>query len=334
MPGLSLPVVTHVDLRTPTTLTVRLLPGQILADLTGDLSRLAEGMGVAAVRVRPFRHGWVHVLLLPADPLAVTIPHPRPVPDLERGVYLGKDEDGKSITADLATGAHMIVQGATGSGKSSFLYSVLGQVASTPGVRVTGSDPTGLLLAPWPSLELPGPALGTSDPAAHVAVLEGLVAEMDRRVALIPADHDSLPLGADHPAVLVVLEEYPGLLRLLDAVDSKGLGKRIRAAVARLLAEGRKAGLRVIIVAQRADASIIGGYERGQASHRLSFRVDSVDALRMLHPNATPDAAGDHSTALPGIALLSAPGMPLTRLRAPHVDYRTYTKTIRSAGTR
>jgi DNA segregation ATPase FtsK/SpoIIIE-like protein len=130
---------------------------------------------------------------------------------------------------------------------------------------------------------------------------------MDRRIAEMPPGHDSMPITPACPLLVVVGEEIPGLFRVL-GVANRDLEKRARALLARLVGEGRKAGIRVLLVAQRADANIIGGYERGQASHTISFRVDSMSALSMLHADADKAIAAEHSTAPPGVALLSASG--------------------------
>lgn len=47
-----------------------------------------------------------------------------------------------------------------------------------------------------------------------------------------------------------------------------------------MLAEGRKAGILCVLIAQRADASILGAYESGQASHRISFRAMALAIRR------------------------------------------------------
>lgn len=346
------PEVCHVHLGAggALTLTVRLLPGQLPADLAGAARRLAFGMGAAGVRVQPFRGGFVRVALLPADPLAGVVAPLPPVGSALDPLTLGVDETGEPVTLDLATAAHLVVQGATGSGKSVGLYSLLGQLADAPDVRVTGTDPTGLLLAPWVDrwADVPAPVLGTTDPLAYLLCLDGLVREMDRRIGALPAGRDSLPLGAvdivnrsvphqafgnalpdisGHPVILVVLEEHPGALRILDATDKK-LGAQYRALVSRLLAEGRKAGVRVVLLTQRADAAIIGAYERGQASHRVSYRVDSLDAVRMLHPDISPELAAGHANTPAGVALASVPGRPLLRMRSPLVSYEDYCRAV------
>jgi S-DNA-T family DNA segregation ATPase FtsK/SpoIIIE len=186
-----------------------------------------------------------------------------------------------------------------------------------------------LLLAPWARRwhDVPAPVLGTLDPSRYMFALDQVVQEMDRRIAAMPRGRDSVQLGPACPILLTILEEFPGVLRLVDGVDAR-LGKSVRALVGRLLAEGRKAGIRVVLITQRADAAIVGAYERGQASHRISFRVDSADGLRMLHPDLPVDAAAEHSTAPAGVALLTAPGVPLTRLRFPYRPYSDYVATV------
>lgn len=325
---ISVPDVVGVDLGTarPVVLTVRLLPGQLHTDVAAVGRRLAEGMGVAAVRVEPWRHGYVRVTLLAVDPLA-GVPAPRAA-SAGFPVDLGHGEDGRPVRVDLGSGAHVIVQGATRSGKSVGLYGVLGQLARVPHVEVTGCDPTGLLLAPWRvRTAVVAPSLGTVDPAAHVAVLEALTSTMDGRIRGIRRGADAVDLGERCPLLVVVLEEYPGLLRVLDGTD-KALGRFARAAVARLLSEGGKAGVRVVLVAQRAEAAVIGGFERGQASHRISFRVDTADAVKMLHPDVSPEVVAGHAVAPDGVALLTAPGVPLCRFRAPFTSYAEYLAVV------
>lgn len=322
------PRVVGFDMAGVVRLRVRLLPGMLPADLTGVARRLAEGMGVAGVRVVPAGIGYVTVTLLLDDPLRVTTTTVPPVGSALGPVALGVGEDGIAVTVDLAGSAHLIWQGTTGSGKSVGSYGFLSQLAHASDVRVTGSDVSGLLLGPWAGRDDHGPVvLGTGDPEAHVRLFEDAAAGMDKRILGIPGGRDAVVLGPHLPILLMVVEEYPGLLRLLEAVDRK-LAARARLALARLLAEGRKAGVRCLLIVQRAEAAVIGSYERGQASHRLSYRVDTAATIEMLHPGVPSDVAVEHATAPAGVALLTAPGQPLTRLRAPLCDYAEYCRRV------
>lgn len=333
-PVASTPTVTGVQLAGPLgaiVLTVRLLAGQLPADLMAVAARIAEGMGVAAVRVRSWRPGYVQVHLLAADPLAETVALDLDGPLDPDGVLVGVLEHGGALRVPPAELPHLMVQGETGSGKSTLLYGLLAQLARYPAVRIAGVDPSGITLRPFASTHHAGwQVLGLGDLAAVERQLVELVADMDARLAAMPADRDVLPVTEAHPVTVVVLEEYPALLRALDAADPKQ-GKRVRALVARLLAESRKVGLRVVLVAQRAEATIVGGAERAQCGGRLSFRVDGLDSLKLMHADGDGGLAAEHTSAPPGIALCSWPGAPLQRLRAPVLgEYRDYVNAVRN----
>lgn len=320
------PRLTHVVLGPPAVLTVALEPGQTVPDLRALARRLAPHLGARMLRVDPLGVGdHARLTLLATDPLATPLPlTPGP------GVLLGRVEDGTTLRVEPAELPHVIAQGATRSGKTRWLYGVLAQLAARPDVEVAGVDPSGLTLRPFIGTRHAGRQVcGLGDLHRVEAVLTDLVTEMDRRLSAMPAHLDVLPLGPTAPLLAVVLEEYPGLLRALDTADLKQ-GKRVRALVARLLAESHKVGLRVLIVAQRAEANIVGAAERAQCEGRLSFRTDTAEALRLLHPDAD-DLAADHATAPPGVALVSWPARGTLRLRAPHLaSYAEYSAAITS----
>ncbi|MBJ7452925.1 MAG: hypothetical protein JHC71_12710, partial [Blastococcus sp.] len=248
-------------------------------------------------------------------------------------LLLGRDEQGCDVTASPRDLPHLVVQGQTRSGKSAWCYALLAQLAPRPEVLLAGVDPTGLLLRPFAgSRHAQLQAVGLADPARVVAVLEHLVAELDRRVATIDPRADQVATGPSCPVIVVVLEEWPGVLRVLDQLDPKGAARTARAAVSRLLAEGHKAGLRVVLVCQRADAAVIGGAERANLGGRLSFRVDNADAVRMLHPSAGPEVIAEHTAAPPGVALLELPDRPVARVRAPWIGgYGPYVDLVTGA---
>lgn len=316
---ISTPHVTGVTLGPPTTLMVRLLPGQLPADVRRAAPRLAPHLGAAALRVEPRGYTHVRIDLLDADPLADAY---RARPGRAGPLLLGVAESGP-LYVEPAELQHMIVQGSTRSGKSTWTYGLLGQLAHRPDVRIAGVDPSGITLRPFTG---PGVVCGLADLDRVESVLAELVADMDARLSAMPPDRDVLPFGEAHPLVLVVLEEWPGTLRALDAADAKQ-GKRVRALVARLLAESHKVGFRVLLLVQRAEATIVGAAERAQCGGRLSFRVDSAEAVKLLHSGAE-DLVADHAAAEPGIALVSWPGLALDRLRAPMLSYAEYVAAV------
>ncbi|WP_433782443.1 FtsK/SpoIIIE domain-containing protein [Actinomycetospora sp. CA-101289] len=314
-------------------LTVELLPGQLAEDLAAQAHRIAPAMGAVCATVEPYGLRWARVRLSMADPLADAF-HAQlaPVAAAAARLILGRAEDGDTIAHALAESAHLLVQGQNGSGKSRFTYGLLAQCAHAADVLVTGSDITGLLLGgPWDGTRhRDHQAAGTADLDAHAAVLEELVAEMDRRLANMPRGVDKLDPTAAVPLLLVVLEEFPGLLRAAGSLPKPAKGERsvldrIKSATLRLLSEGRKVAVRVLMLAQRAEAEATGGgYAREQFALVVSFRVPA-DSLVMGHGDDARELGAAHRTAAPGIAVVSAPGRPLCRMRAPwfgeYVEY-------------
>jgi hypothetical protein len=336
LPGMVTPQVRSVRLGTVDRLLVQLMTGQTPAELREIAPNLAEAFGVRFVRVRRRSPGYVFLELHRTDPLDQVIALPDAAESATEPVLFGRTDDNRELRISLADQAHVLVQGQTRSGKSRFLYGLLSQVSDTSDVLICGSDITALVLRPFlGSRHGHLIATGAGDIAAHADVLDELVTIMDDRIARIPADQDVYPCGPNDPYLVTLLEELPGLLRRAAQVDGRKNGPlhaRIQSAYGRLLAEGAKAGFRLIIVMQRADATIIGGYERAQCPLRISFAVDDRAAVRMLHPAASDELADYHCSAPAGRALVSMPGLPIGRFRSPEMgSYQEYVINVLEA---
>jgi hypothetical protein len=330
---MSVPRVVAVRLGDSDRLLVEMMAGQVVEDFRAVGAGLAESLGVHRVNVRSRTHGYVFVELQRVDLLDTPVALPGPLEMADHELLLGGLDDGRDLHVRLSQLAHVLVQGQTRSGKSRFLYGLFSQLADAADVLICGSDITALVLRPFEKtrhgLLM---ATGAGHIEEHADVLEDLVKIMDERIARIPDDVDVFECTATDPYMLTLIEELPGLLRRaaqVDAAAPRGTAKlkdRITGAYGRLLAEGAKAGFRLIIVMQRADATIIGGYERGQCPLKISFSVDDLAAIRMLHPAASEDLVSLHVSALPGRALVSMPGLPVARLRSPemgaYADFR------------
>ncbi|MCD2186193.1 FtsK/SpoIIIE domain-containing protein [Actinomycetospora soli] len=334
------PRVGNIVLGPPISLTVELMPGQEPEDFRAPGQRIAHTLGGHGLRIERLSARWLRLVLLDADPLG----DPFPLPDVvvasgRESLLLGRGEDGTSLGHGIADAAHIAVQGQNGSGKSAFCYALLAQLAAADDVLIAGSDITGLLLGrAWDdTLHREWQAVGTRDLEAHAVMLEALVAEMDRRLDAIPPRSDKVSATRTTPTVLVVLEEFPGLLRAAAShpkpKSGKSLVERIVLAQLRLLSEGRKAAFRVLTLAQRFEATAVGGgYAREQFALRLSFRVPA-DSLVMLHGDEARPLGQEHAGAAPGIAYLSAPGRDCERIRVPYLgSYGEYCDRIARHG--
>lgn len=258
-------------------------------------------------------------------------------------VMLGRTERGDDVVIDFADDPfHWLAQGQTRSGKTQLAYCTLAQLcpAVVAGeVVIDGCDSTGVLLGPWSHSQTGTRATGTGSPMVHAEVLERIAREMDTRITTLTKHRlDKISrFDSNTPLRIVVLEEYAGLLAIAESDDqvngrkgSDRLEPRIRRAVRRLLQEGAKVGIRVIMLVQRADANLIGGAERDNLALRISFRVDSADALRMLHGPVAAELLTGFAD-LPGVGFLQYPGQRLIRFRADHIAYAKYVAVVDAA---
>lgn len=297
--------------------TVQRHPGQRTRDYRDRAAQLADALSVARVSIEELAaERWIALTLLDVDPLDTSRAWAPAMPD----GFVAHTEDGRPFVARWARRPHTVVQGQTGSGKSSWTYAQLAALADRPDVRVVGLDPSGLLWRPWP----PDPwrVSGLADDLAGPRrVLRELCGEMDRRLALLPDGCDNLDTDPGTPLLSVWLEEFPAIVRAAELVDRK-VAAEVRQLVGRLFSEGRKVGIRLVLIVQRADASIVDGAVRAQAGLRVSF-ASEADGVRMLHPSHVIDP-DDHSIAAPGICAITAPRLGTFRGRSVLLDYRDY----------
>jgi S-DNA-T family DNA segregation ATPase FtsK/SpoIIIE len=323
------PRVVEVDPGPPVAFLVQALPAQLLAHYQEHTAALAELFGVGRVRISAEGRGvsqwgpglFLRVELLEVDPLTEVVRLPdAPLAGPHGLLLLGVDESGVTYRVTPLDLIHFAIQGATGSGKSVFTYGLLGQLLGSDDVLISISDPSGLLTRPFEgTVHEPWQVAGTGDPDAHVDLLHQLVQEMDARIQTLPRRTDQVAVTEGCPLIVTVLEEYPGLLRALD--DGKRAGGRVETVkrlVGRLISEGRKAAIRVVILANRFEAAVVDGFTRDQCTIKISFRVGNGDSIAMLHPLGRVEA-DQHATAPPGVALLTGPGVPLARIKSPYI---------------
>lgn len=230
-------------------------------------------------------------------------------------ITIGIDAEGDRVSFDLARSAHLLAQGSTRSGKSVWAMRVLDQAMTYgPAVRLVGLDPSGLLLEPAagePLLAASGPA-GALTPQRVTEVLDGLVDELEARRSWLPRHADKLTgFTPTRPLLLVVLEELSSMLAMVDGADRK-LGQAARAAIGRLMAEGAKYGIRVVMLSQRFDADMLGGTTRSNATTRVCLRTDTATAVRMVIESADEDQSRAVVTFPPGRFLWADAGHPVT----------------------
>lgn len=242
-------------------------------------------------------------------------------------VRVGLTGHREPIDYDVATPSHIALAGATRSGKSALAYWLLGQLAM-PWVRIVGSDVSSLLLHPFAGDPLV--ALGQDDLDAHARALEGVEklmrARLDRLVAERRDKIDEFTIAC--PLVVVVIEEFPSLLELAKTLDAstspKGrLEARLRSVFLRLVTQSAKCGIRMMVIAQRMDASILQGVARSNVETRFLLRSDEA-GIEMMIPGLDDQQRSFLARARPGVGFMTAPCVPPTLFRGVAVSYQQY----------
>jgi S-DNA-T family DNA segregation ATPase FtsK/SpoIIIE len=325
---------------------VRMLPGQTIQDWAANAPRLAQTFGALDCRVRavPKRTHDLALWFLSSDPLSTPVapfdpPDTRDALDLT-ALPVAVGEDGLVHRLRLL-GAHLLIVGATGSGKGSVIWSLV--TALAPGIRdglvqVWAVDPKG-------GMELAhGRALftrfvyGDADENtlyeldfAHV--LEDAVFVMRRRQATLRGLTRLHTPTLAEPLVVVVIDELASLTAYVVDRDAK---RRITAALSLLLSQGRAVGVSVVGAVQDPRKDVIS--MRDLFPTRILLRVTEPEHVALtLGPGARDRGARadliDETT--PGVAYIGQDGMAEpVRVRFTHVtDHHITALTQRYAPT-
>ncbi len=202
-------------------------------------------------------------------------------------VCLGKDVAGTPIVTDLASLPHLLVAGATGSGKSVCINGIINSIlykASHLQVKMLLIDPKMVELGVYNGIpHLMVPVVNDAKKAA--SALKWMTKEMERRYRLFADSEtrdikgynkDKSYLEEDYLAhVLVIIDELADLIMVAPA--------DVEDAICRLAQMARAAGIHLVVATQRPSVDVITGLIKANIPSRLSFSVSSqVDSRTIL----------------------------------------------------
>ena len=310
---------------------VRMLPGQAIEDWTDAGPRLAQTFDAQECRVRtvPDNRRELVLWLLVHDPLTEPIPpFEGPEPVDFGALPVARREDGLPYRLRLL-GTHLLVVGATGSGKGSVLWSLVHGLA--PAIRdglaeVWALDPKG-------GMELAGGrplfrrfVYGDPDDASTLdayewefaEVLEDAVQVMRRRQSALRGVTRLHTPTVDEPLVVVMIDELASLTAYVTDRDAK---KRIAAALALLLSQGRAVGVSVVGAVQDPRKEVLG--LRDLFPTRVALRLTEPDQVALVLGQGARDrgALCDRiPEPLPGIGYVGIDGTAEpVRVRFSHI---------------
>jgi S-DNA-T family DNA segregation ATPase FtsK/SpoIIIE len=203
---------------------------------------------------------------------------------------LGKDIAGNPVMGDLLKMPHLLIAGATGSGKSVCINSVIGSILykATPlDVQMIMVDPKRVELSLFEGIphlvdiKLPGGKKIITDPKAATLALKTVSEIMDRRyedfVALKVRNIKEFNDKADEPIpyIIVVIDELADLMMVSSST--------VEQYICRIAQLGRASGIHLIVATQRPSVDVITGLIKANIPSRIAFAVSSnVDSRTIL----------------------------------------------------
>jgi DNA segregation ATPase FtsK/SpoIIIE, S-DNA-T family len=281
-------------------LLVRLVSGQSPASYADQANNLAHGFRALLCRVRTASPGAVMLELVRRDALAepmAALPIPAD-PDL-KALPVGRCEDGSVFCIRLA-GTHLLIAGATGAGKGSYLWGLIRAMLPllvTGLVQVWACDPKLMELAFGRALfERHGRY--AADPAHIADLLEAAVADMQARARRFAGKQRDHTPTAEFPFVVILADEIAFLTAY--QADRK-LKERILAALATLTTQGRAVGYCVVAALQDPRKEVLN--IRNLFPDKIALRLDEPAQVDMLLGDGARDrgALCDEISALPRV---------------------------------
>ena len=222
-------------------------------------------------------------------------------------IAMGKDINGRIVTADLAGMPHLLIAGSTGAGKSVAINAMIMSIlykATPDQVRLILVDPKRLELGNYEGV----PHLYTpiiTEPKLAANALRNAVREMERRLKLLAAkgvrnidqynklfDQGGTPSLFDEasdekpiPYIVIIIDELADLMML----DSSN----VEESITRLAQMARAVGIHLVLATQRPSVDVITGLIKANFPARVSFRVATkVDSRTILDANGAEALLG------------------------------------------
>ena len=224
------------------------------------------------------------------------------------GFVLGRDVSGEPIFANIEKMPHLLVAGATGSGKSILVHALLTSLLyknSPQTLKMALIDPKRVELSIYDGIpHLISPVI--TDNKKAVGVLKWAVSEMERRYEVLQraGSRDVKSYNASHaadplPYILIGIDEMADLMT--------SYGREVEGSIVRLAQMARATGIHLLLATQRPSVEVITGLIKANITSRVALQVASqIDSRTILDMAGAEDLLG-HGDLLFISAELSKP---------------------------
>jgi S-DNA-T family DNA segregation ATPase FtsK/SpoIIIE len=188
-------------------------------------------------------------------------------------IAIGVNISGETVRMDLRQAPHVLISGATGSGKSTGVASIISQLLDAPAgvLDLVLLDPKMVELAQFKK----DAAVYADEMPEICRALKALVGEMNDRYKILQKKkvknlEQYREKGGDLPFVFVFLDEYA------ECAISEMYGAEIKTALLTLAGKARAAGIHIVLTTQRPSTKIISGDIKANFPTRIAFKTSSA----------------------------------------------------------
>lgn len=214
-------------------------------------------------------------------------------------IYMGKDLLGQTVTCRLDKMPHLLIAGATGSGKSVCMNAIITSLlfrAKPEEVKMLLIDPKKVEFTPFKKIpHLIGPVVDDAVKASNA--LKVVVKEMEDRYEIfsssgvrnIQAYNENVEKGnitrEDASGNIIPCEKLPYIVVIIDELADLMMvaGKEVESSIQRITQLARAAGIHLIVATQRPSTDVITGIIKANIPSRIAFSVSSgIDSRTIL----------------------------------------------------
>lgn len=242
-------------------------------------------------------------------------------------VALGRNVAGSPVYTDITEGPHLLVAGATGTGKTIFLNTLILSLlykCSPDSLRIIMVDPKRVEFQHYNDIpHLLCPVI--YDATKTINALQWLTREMERRFEVfseIPTrnihtynqNKSVINSGAQLPYIVFVVDELADLMAVK--------GREIEAGVVRLAQMARATGIHLVLATQRPSVEVITGLIKANVPTRITFQVSSqVDSRTVIDTSGAEKLLGSGD-----MLFLSAKSAKMGRIQGPYISEKEVKK--------